>query len=334
MESSSQKELIRKVFDSEVAGYELIKDLHDAWLFSRMHYFIAQHVIAESGLAGKSVLDVGCGIGLQSFLYASAGAAVTGIDISPESIAEASRKSDQLEDSIRNVFLYPSHKFVRRYNARVSKLLQGQMRTPPRAPIFQLGDARELPFSEGTFDHVNCCGSVLSFVPDYRRAFAEFHRVLKTRGTYVIEVKQSCNFDIVWALLGHWIGSSWTYGNLRAEQFTSVKCWLNEHMNIRFPLKTFGDGYLDAVLFARRKLLKELISAGLPPATVFNILSVTNLIPSNILRRPEPSIPIKALFSAFAAVEKLLPGLPGCNILIMGKKSGLPDAGALSSHKD
>ena len=81
----SEEELVRKVFDAEVAGYEHIDNLYDAWLFSRMHYFIARHVIANGELAGKSVLDVGCGTGLQSFLYASAGAAVSGVDISPES---------------------------------------------------------------------------------------------------------------------------------------------------------------------------------------------------------------------------------------------------------
>lgn len=310
MDSLPEEELLRKVFDAEVSEYDHIDELSDAWLFSRMHYFIAKHLIAEGKLAGKSVLDVGCGTGLQSFLYAATGAAVTGLDISPESIAEASRKSERFENSVRDVLLYPAFTFVRRYNARVSRLIQHQMHKPPRAPIFQLGDARELPFSDATFDHVNCCGSVLSFVRDYRRAFGEFYRVLKSGGTYVIEVKQSCSFDQIWAHLGHLIGSSWVYGNLRAEQFTSVSRWLNEHMRIRY-----------VTLFARRKLLEELVSSGLPPSKIFNILSVTNLIPSIILGRRGPSTLLRVLFSPLATVEKFLPGLPGCNILLIGNKA-------------
>lgn len=316
-----EEELIRNVFDAEVAGYDDIKDLHDAWLFSRMHYFITKYVIAEGEFAGRSVLDVGCGTGLQSFLYASIGAAVTGIDISPESIAAASRKSERFPVFSRDILLYPYFNFVRRYNVRVTKLLQGQLPAPLRAPIFQLGDVGALPFPDETFDHVSCCGSVLSFVRDHKRALAEVYRVLKNGGTYTIEVKHSCNFDLFWALLGHLIGSSWVYGDLIAEQFTSVGRLLNEHMKIHYPVTAGESGFMSITLFARRKLLKELTSSGLPPSSTFNILSVTNLIPSKILRRTGPSIPTKVLFSTLAILEKFLPGLPGRNILLVGKKS-------------
>ncbi len=321
MSLPSEEELVRKVFDAEVAGYEHIDDLHDAWLFSRMHYFITKHVIAEGEFAGKSVLDVGCGTGLQSFLYASIGAVVTGIDISPESIAAASRKSGRFSVFTRDVLLYPYFNFVRRYNMCVTKLLQGQPPTPLRVPVFQLGDVGTLPFPNEIFDHVTCCGSVLSFVRDHKRALEEVYRVLKNGGTYVIEVKQSCNFDLLWALLGRLIGSSWVYGDLITEQFTSVERLLNEHMKIHYPVAADESGFMSITLFARRKLLKELTSSGLPPSRILNILSVTNLIPSKILRRTNPSVLTKVLFSTLAILEKFLPGLPGRNILLIGKKS-------------
>lgn len=45
-------------------------------------------------LAGRSVLDVGCGDGLNTVILARLGARVTGIDISPESIAVARRRAE------------------------------------------------------------------------------------------------------------------------------------------------------------------------------------------------------------------------------------------------
>ena len=45
---------------------------------------------AVVGLAGKRVLDVGCGGGLLAEAMAHRGARVTGIDLSPESLAVAS----------------------------------------------------------------------------------------------------------------------------------------------------------------------------------------------------------------------------------------------------
>jgi 2-polyprenyl-3-methyl-5-hydroxy-6-metoxy-1,4-benzoquinol methylase len=45
-------------------------------------------------VAGKRVLDVGCGVGRWSSLLAARGALVTGMDLSPTMIAEAKRRAD------------------------------------------------------------------------------------------------------------------------------------------------------------------------------------------------------------------------------------------------
>jgi 2-polyprenyl-3-methyl-5-hydroxy-6-metoxy-1,4-benzoquinol methylase len=56
-------------------------------------------------LAGKSVLDVGCGDGVNAVNFAKLGARVTGIDISPKAIELAQRRAvvDQVSDSVRLV---------------------------------------------------------------------------------------------------------------------------------------------------------------------------------------------------------------------------------------
>jgi ubiquinone biosynthesis O-methyltransferase len=66
---------------------------------------------AGSPLAGKRILDVGCGGGILSLALASLGANVLGIDAGPENIQAASRHRDrllasrQLPVSFRNVLL-------------------------------------------------------------------------------------------------------------------------------------------------------------------------------------------------------------------------------------
>src|SRR5437762_12468076 len=45
-------------------------------------------------LAGKKVLDVGCGDGINAVLLAKLGAEVTGIDISPKAIELAERRAE------------------------------------------------------------------------------------------------------------------------------------------------------------------------------------------------------------------------------------------------
>jgi 2-polyprenyl-3-methyl-5-hydroxy-6-metoxy-1,4-benzoquinol methylase len=56
-------------------------------------------------LAGKTVLDVGCGDGINAVNFAKLGARVTGIDISPKAIELAERRAevDHVSDAVRMV---------------------------------------------------------------------------------------------------------------------------------------------------------------------------------------------------------------------------------------
>jgi SAM-dependent methyltransferase len=56
---------------------------------------IVRSVLEQHGVAGKRVLDLGCGSGEVSLVAASLGATVTGLDIVPEMVAIARRVADQ-----------------------------------------------------------------------------------------------------------------------------------------------------------------------------------------------------------------------------------------------
>jgi SAM-dependent methyltransferase len=99
-------------------------------------------------LAGKRVLDIGCGLGGKTVAYAEAKARVTGVDLSAENIARCSV-------------------FARAHGVEAT---------------FAAGDAERLPFAAGTFDAVIANDSLEHFA-DPERALGEFARVLAPGGS-------------------------------------------------------------------------------------------------------------------------------------------------------
>jgi SAM-dependent methyltransferase len=100
-------------------------------------------------VAGKRVLDYGCGHGMASVVLARRGAHVTGIDLSPGYIAEAHRRAEANEVTVE----------------------------------FRTADAEQLPFAAQSFDAV--WGSAILHHLDLRQAGAELRRVLKPGGVAV-----------------------------------------------------------------------------------------------------------------------------------------------------
>lgn len=112
--------------------------------------------VQHAGLrAGQTVLDLGCGAGLDVFVARNeigAEGRVIGVDMTAEMIARARENAARL--GLDNV-------------------------------EFRLGEIEHLPVRSGSVDVVisNC---VLNLVPDKQRAFAEIHRVLRPGGHFCI----------------------------------------------------------------------------------------------------------------------------------------------------
>ena len=102
-------------------------------------------------VAGRQLLDVGCGDGALATELTRRGAIVTGLDADPAMIAAARRRAE--------------------IEATQLRLIEGQ--------------AEKLPFDDAAFDYVLAV-TVLCFVPDAKRAVMEMARVLRPGGRLVI----------------------------------------------------------------------------------------------------------------------------------------------------
>ena len=121
---------------------------YDAWYDTPRGHWIgdAEFRLLHRLLASRrpeTLLDVGCGTGWFSRRFADAGFAVTGVDVDEESLAWARARG----------------------GARIE---------------YRIGDARQLPFQDKSFD---CVASIaaLCFVDDWPRAIREIARVCRRR---------------------------------------------------------------------------------------------------------------------------------------------------------
>jgi SAM-dependent methyltransferase len=107
--------------------------------------------LTPEDLAGRLVLDAGCGMGRYLRVVAEAGAVAVGMDLSRA--------------------------------VEAAKDLTGEW---PGVSVVQ-GDLLRLPFAEGSFDHIYSLG-VLDHTPDPRRAFLGLAKLLKPGGRIAVWV--------------------------------------------------------------------------------------------------------------------------------------------------
>lgn len=124
-------------------------------------------------LAGRDLLDAGCGDGAFALAAARSGARVAGIDASPRSIeAAASRaRSEGLSADLR------------------------------------CADVRRLPYPDARFDVVVAV-TVLCFLPEARAAATELARVLRPGGVLVLGELAPWNAWAAWRRLRAWLGNA------------------------------------------------------------------------------------------------------------------------------
>ena len=137
-----------KVARSEPGTAEFFQEI-EAYRFEKLEYL--DKVVDFGGYAGKSVLDVGCGVGNDLSRFRRGGAIVTGIDLAPHSIelAEANFRQRGLEGT------------------------------------FEVMNGEDLTFPDNAFDVVYC-HTVLHFTPTPARMVREIHRVLKPGGEAIL----------------------------------------------------------------------------------------------------------------------------------------------------
>ena len=122
----------------------------DEYHFDKLHHLV--RLIPFDGLAGRRVLDVGCGTGVDLVRFARGGARAVGVDIADSAIALARR------------------------NVAHRQLAAGLL----------VADGETLPFPSNTFDFVFAHG-VAQYTTDGRRLVDEVHRVLAPGGQAVFQ---------------------------------------------------------------------------------------------------------------------------------------------------
>jgi SAM-dependent methyltransferase len=117
--------------------------------------------------AGQKVLEVGFGMGTDLYQFASAGAVVSGVDLSSEHLRIATQR----------------------------------FATYGIPADLRLGDAESLPFEDASFDVVYSFG-VIHHTPDAKKAADEIHRVLRPNGRAIIGVYHRYSAFYLFAVLG------------------------------------------------------------------------------------------------------------------------------------
>jgi len=145
----------RQVHDEKITphpvGTRAFFDDLDQYHFEKLHYLL--RLVDFDGYRGRTVLEVGCGAGVDLARFARGGAEVTGVDLAA-SVVDLARTN-----------------FV-------------QQGLPGR---FEVADAEHLPFPDKTFDLVYGHG-VVQYTPDPGRMVEECRRVLKPGGEAIFQV--------------------------------------------------------------------------------------------------------------------------------------------------
>jgi 2-polyprenyl-3-methyl-5-hydroxy-6-metoxy-1,4-benzoquinol methylase len=151
-------------------------------------YFVEPHIpgFAEfERWSGKRVLEVGCGIGTDSINFARAGAELTAVDLSPESLRIARQRAEVMGVADRIEFL----------NANAEELTTAVS-----------GQPYDLIYSFGVIHHT----------PSPERALAEMRALAAPGTTLKLMVYHRISWKVLWILLAEGHGRFWELDELIA----------------------------------------------------------------------------------------------------------------------
>jgi SAM-dependent methyltransferase len=151
---------VREYWDRHIHDLEITRhpvgsrgffDDLDQYHFEKLHHLL--RLVSFEGYRGRSVLEVGCGAGVDLARFARGGARVTGVDLTSSAIGLARANFEQ-------------------------QALRGE---------FFVADGEHLPFPDASFDLVYAHG-VVQYTADPARLVRECRRVLKPGGDAIFQV--------------------------------------------------------------------------------------------------------------------------------------------------
>ncbi|MGE5296557.1 MAG: class I SAM-dependent methyltransferase, partial [Solirubrobacterales bacterium] len=151
-------------------------------------YFVEPHIPAFAEFErwnGKKVLEIGCGIGTDTMRFARAGAHVTAVDLSQESLAVAARRATVFGLEDRVTF----------YQADAERLSDS-------VPV----ETYDLVYSFGVIHHT----------PHPENAIAEIRRYMGPGSTLKLMVYHRYSYKVLWILLKYGKGAFWKLDELVA----------------------------------------------------------------------------------------------------------------------
>jgi SAM-dependent methyltransferase len=269
------------VFDAMAGTYDELEPWYEH-LYARVHAIVREALPCPAVTGGATALDAGCGTGFQTAVLDTLGYRAHGVDLSPALLTVA--------------------------RARL-----------PRA-TFARGRLESLPYADGSFDVVTCCGSTLSFVTDPAAAVTELARVLRRDGRLLLEVEHKWSADLAWMAASALTGDALEYGVSGRTLWRALARPLGEGCVLPYP------GYGRLRLFTAAELRRLLAGAGLAPTRTWGIHSATGLLPSTLLHRPRLPRPLRPVYAALCAIDGWLTRVPparglASSLVILARKT-------------